>query len=121
MAGDDATNTMNHLRSPRHLPSLTVEWESSDADGTKVLGAFYHLPPNPSIKNLTELAAEQDGPRGMDLTRPAGQHQGRGIELGDDGGSLDRVAGAQRSAVIERHLRHTRRQMHRESSARLGA
>ena len=29
----------------------------------------------------------------MDLAGPAGQHQGRGIELGDDRGAVDPVAG----------------------------
>ena len=40
----------------------------------------------------------------MDLARPAGQHEGRGVELGDDRGAGEAVAGAERRAVVERHL-----------------
>ena len=50
----------------------------------------------------------------MDLVGPSRQHQRGSVELGHDGGTSDEVAGAERRALIERHLRHAEVEMHRE-------
>ena len=55
----------------------------------------------------------------MHFTRPVRQHQRRRVELGDDGRPGEAIAGAEGSAVEQRHLGRSRGEMHGVMTLRL--